>query len=519
MATRRPEDRTDVDLILEEISKRLKRIEQTTDKTMRTTARQGKIDTAPVGIRAALKQKMIRGIFGNYIGSAIIRKGEKKRMDRELMLQREEEIQHQRDLEGIKQTSESNTLSKDMGEKLQNLMIASQKISETMANMNENILKISTIVVAIQKRVSPRDVNIGEDKKIRYDPLAPAGFQYSEVTESGKSGRIAKSSEANRAAFSASRQMAKEAVEDSRQPQLKMSDEYSQEREEIQKSEKIDIQPEDPNAKRYEKIQETLDEIKEKLEGQGFFSGILKAITTVGATIALALKNSIGTVIKAIMGVASSLGAKLAELALRFAPMLARVAAPAAAVAGAGYLGWKTGQWLNENTKIQQNIASGIESIKGLFGESEDDKMKEAERDTAQALYDKRVANGEKINQNMAKFYKSQGVKVDEKLIVSDEEYNRSSNPQPPKIPAVMPQRGADIEKESREMYDGKEDRKTNEIKTIILPSPNQQPRTMPNQDINMPVTIKVRNTDPSLSTYRASIFDHPVTHPGNYML
>lgn len=51
-------------------------------------------------------------------------------------------------------------------------------------------------------------------------------------------------------------------------------------------------------------------------------------------------------------------------LAVRGAGMLARGAimgAPAAAVATAGYAGYKAGEYLNENTDIQENIASGIE--------------------------------------------------------------------------------------------------------------------------------------------------------------
>lgn len=51
-------------------------------------------------------------------------------------------------------------------------------------------------------------------------------------------------------------------------------------------------------------------------------------------------------------------------LAVRGAGMLARGAimgAPAAAVATAGYAGYKAGEYLNENTDIQENIANGIE--------------------------------------------------------------------------------------------------------------------------------------------------------------
>jgi hypothetical protein len=517
---RRPEDRTDVDLVLEEISKRLQRIERTTDKTLSTAARSGKMDTAPVGIRAALKQKMIRGIFGNYIGSAIIRKGEKKRMDRELRVQREEELEHERDLSELrKPTSSSDTISKGMNEKLENLMIASEKMSKSMSDMNENLLKISTIVVAIQKRVSPRDVAVGESKTIRYDPLAPAQFQYSEVSASGKSARIAKKEDARSAAFKVARKMA---AEDTSTAQLVPKDEYAEEKKDIKKSEKIDFQAEDVNAKRYEKIQETLDEINKKLDKGGFFGDLMKAIVGVGSTIALTLKAAIGKVMTTILGFAGSLGGKLAEMMVRFGPILARFAGPAAAIAGAGLAGWKAGEWLNENTNIQENIASGVDTVKGFFGASDEDKMKQADTESAQKSYDKRVASGEKMNQSLANYYESNGVAVDKSLIVDDKTW-ASMNQAPKKggdLKLMRPEdlRGADIDRESREMLDGREDKKTNEIKTIVLPQ-QAPPKKSSGAVSEMPVTIKVRNTDPTLSTYRASIFDHPVTHPGNFMM
>lgn len=44
----------------------------------------------------------------------------------------------------------------------------------------------------------------------------------------------------------------------------------------------------------------------------------------------------------------------------------ARMAGGAAAVAGAGYAGWEAGNWLNENTPIQEWLASGIDKMTGL---------------------------------------------------------------------------------------------------------------------------------------------------------
>jgi len=99
----------------------------------------------------------------------------------------------------------------------------------------------------------------------------------------------------------------------------------------------------------------------------------------------------------------------------------ARLAAPAllttAAVGAAGYAGYKAGEWLNENTGIQEGIASGIDSVKGIFGNSDEDKLKEADKKAAQVLYDKRVVEG-KLTDKSAEFFEKQGIKVDKSKIV-----------------------------------------------------------------------------------------------------
>lgn len=48
--------------------------------------------------------------------------------------------------------------------------------------------------------------------------------------------------------------------------------------------------------------------------------------------------------------------------------MLAR----AGGVAAAGYVGWQAGQWLNENTNIQEHVASGLDTITGQSGKADE---------------------------------------------------------------------------------------------------------------------------------------------------
>jgi len=89
----------------------------------------------------------------------------------------------------------------------------------------------------------------------------------------------------------------------------------------------------------------------------------------------------------------------------------------AAGVAAAGVAGYAAGNWLNENTNIQSNIASGIDTAKGWFGNSDEDKQKSSEKKAAQDLYEKRVVEG-KLTSKSAAFFEQQGIKVDKSKIV-----------------------------------------------------------------------------------------------------
>jgi len=96
---------------------------------------------------------------------------------------------------------------------------------------------------------------------------------------------------------------------------------------------------------------------------------------------------------------------------------VAKFAGGAAAVGAAGYAGYKAGEWLNENTNIQENIAGGVETVKGWFGNSFKDKQKEADEKSVKDLYEKKVKEGT-LTAKSAKFFEDRGVKVDKSKIV-----------------------------------------------------------------------------------------------------
>jgi hypothetical protein len=56
-------------------------------------------------------------------------------------------------------------------------------------------------------------------------------------------------------------------------------------------------------------------------------------------------------------------------------------------------------------------------------------------------------------------------------------------------------------------------------MQPIFVNKPAPPSQTIVQQQSNPGVFVSLRHTEPALATYRASIFDHPVTHPGNFMM
>lgn len=120
-----------------------------------------------------------------------------------------------------------------------------------------------------------------------------------------------------------------------------------------------------------------------------------------------------------------TVGSKVKTPGMSMLGNAAKVAGGAAAVAGAGYAGYKAGEWLNENTDIQAGIASSIDTAKGWFGNSDEDKQKEADTKSAQDLYEKKVKDGT-LTTKSAKFFEDKGIQVDKSKIITTPEAVKS---------------------------------------------------------------------------------------------
>jgi hypothetical protein len=150
-----------------------------------------------------------------------------------------------------------------------------------------------------------------------------------------------------------------------------------------------------------------------------------------------------------------------------------------AAVAGAGAAGYAMGNWINENTNIQSNIASGIDSVKGLFGNSDEDQRKASEKKAAQDLYEKSVVEG-RLTSKSAAFFEQQGVKVDKSKIIN--------MPTPLKSPVIKAVTSTVATQESLMA------KPTAQIQPILLN--NNTSNSSGSSGIQMLTGVNVRNSD-----------------------
>jgi hypothetical protein len=173
----------------------------------------------------------------------------------------------------------------------------------------------------------------------------------------------------------------------------------------------------DPNTEILKKLVENTDPENKKNEEKDT-SWIEKLSEMFSGGIS-SLISSLMSVLSKIPAMLGGLGSKAMGVAGQAAKVIGRAAGPAAALAAAGYAGWEAGNWLNENTDIQKHIASGIDTVQGWFGNSNEDKMKAEDKKNAIAFYEKAKQTGKPISKQKAEWFKSYGVDVDPSMIAA----------------------------------------------------------------------------------------------------
>lgn len=310
---------TAVGMQLETLTKKMSEVDRTMSmRKDRSESIQRFEEERSSSIRGKAKSAFTEALLGKTLGGLVNKKREIG--EREQFLSSIEEEQKAELLEKEKPLGEVN-----YGENTENVKVSFEefkssieKVNDSIASMSADNAQILSIVKYIQNRVSPKDVSVaskkeGQQSKVRFDPFAPEKAQYTVLSEKGNKTRFASKEEISSASWKIGR------MQDQSQP----VDEYASEKADLAEASKIDIaaaKEEDPNTKRYEKILEELENIKEILSKPsglgGFFGGLGvgkiiaslgKIVAKMGVKLASTLKKALG------VGIAKKAGAKAAE--------------------------------------------------------------------------------------------------------------------------------------------------------------------------------------------------------------
>lgn len=217
--------------------------------------------------------------------------------------------------------------------------------------------------------------------------------------------------------------------------------------------------------------------------------------------------------------------------ALRLLASAARLAGPALGVAAAGYAGYKVGEFINEQTGASEAIADVLTNDK-----SEEEVAAEDKKVNSSAI--------DKLNMKLkgtgytalgagkyrgpeGKVYSKPELppQIIQKLDGPGAQVQQSVTPTPPPVippPQVVPREipTQQVGQLSQENDSLRSERTQPQVVVAPLPQPTITAPPVDNTPAKQEtVMIQVRNVEPTISTYVASIFDHPVTHPGIYKM
>ena len=529
-----------------------------------------------------------------------------------------------------------------------------EKKVDQVIQSTKDIPTVKDGVERIEKRVSPRDVTVGKGddaQTYKFDPLAPQGKQVTEATEAGLAGKFAGNKEEasvlSKAAYFGNQDLvAKKEQEDARKPQevseapetssnivqptdlsvpssslisastttIPSIENTESNTEDAQAANIVAVQKEKAESEKEDReqvigklneIEKKIDKLlsKEDEDGGGGLSfgkrGLGKAARALGKA-GRAIGRGAASVGRGALTAARAAGPALG----RIATTAARFAGPAAAVAGAGYTGYKVGQAIDSGVEkltgksLSDRTASGIGAITGQNSEAADavrageltfaetkKKKNEQLKGTGYELVAPgkyKGPDGQIISQNqlppqvqsMTKpgaIPNAQGV-VQGKIQrpgttqetkptavpttataapttpapaiaeaqqpeTNSEQETSTTQPQPKsEIPAVTPTAAPVMSAVSSESRDKRQEEKITKLtsENAVLKSqqttaikraakvPRANPTPPPQQKKEKredTTVIQIRNLEQSVATYTASIFDHPVVHPGIYKM
>lgn len=130
---------------------------------------------------------------------------------------------------------------------------------------------------------------------------------------------------------------------------------------------------------------------------------------------ALKKLGPVGTILGSVLGKGAGVAGTIAKAGVPLMGSALSAAAPLAAVGTAGYAGYKVGGYINDNLLTNDDgasrVATGLESVKGVFGGGFDDAQLEATKKEEIALVNRQIASGS-VSQSVAKLADKHGIKI-----------------------------------------------------------------------------------------------------------
>jgi hypothetical protein len=275
--------------------------------------------------------------------------------------QAEKERRGEKEKEKVANKDSGARIIKDATAQIKMLNSKVDTIGQMVTDVQDDVVDIKKLlvpkgIVATGKKGTKDE---GKSRFVQFNPLAPKGEEFAQVTERGKltsikPGKNFEQSAVKKAAFESAQLAIKMQQKEQEKAELRKKYQYTDKAESFRKSDPINLLRKDMNDN-FAKVFKILEDQKSK----GGLFDMLKTLFT-GKLVLGAIVGAIGTTLAtAFAGIKSVLSGVLGQI-VKFLPGLAKMLGPVAGVVGAGLAGYAAGTALNEKYKISENIVDAI---------------------------------------------------------------------------------------------------------------------------------------------------------------
>lgn len=250
---------------------------------------------------------------------------------------------------------------------------------------------VSDIKSMLMPKITTIKGTSGKDRDVQFNPLAPQGNQFQDVTKSGalthkKLSAKDKENASRRAALETAKLVLAMQKKDKATAELKQKYSYKDTQESYDKESEVEVLRKE--------MHERFDKLEKPKEKEGWLSKIGDIIGGLWTKIMDFFKNPLAILggLAALMPMASLIG-------------------KAGLVGLAGYLGYELGSWLNDKFKLDEKINDAIQKAAGWFGKGDEAKIRASDK----AAVDAKNAELAKINKQLeGTGYRKQEMKISE---------------------------------------------------------------------------------------------------------